>query len=138
MDFGFGPDERRSVFIVGLDERIDVLSKLFNRCKGCAAQGLAFQDREPALDLIKPGGSGRREVEMDVRVTLEPAVVLGLVGVEIVEDDVDGGIRIAGDDIISFMKSGNSARRRRFLWAAVTLPVATSKAANSVEVPLRL
>jgi hypothetical protein len=40
-----------------------------------------------------------REVEMDVRVTLEPAVVLGLVGVEIVEDDVDGGIRIADDDI---------------------------------------
>ena len=29
-------------------------------------------------------------------------------------------------------------RRRRFLWAAVTLPVATSKAANSVDVPLRL
>src|SRR5882757_1662716 len=39
---------------------------------------------------------------------------------------------------MSFMKSRNSTRRRRLLWAAVTLPVATSKAANSVEVPLRL
>ena len=104
MDLGLGPNKRLGGFIVGLDERIDVLSKLFNRCKGCAAQGLAFQDREPALDLIKPGGSGRREVEMDVRVTLEPAVVLGLVGVEIVEDDVDGGIRIAGDDIVHEIK----------------------------------
>src|SRR5215218_8141227 len=28
------------------------------------------------------------------------------------------------------MKSRNSTRRRRFLWAAVTLPVATSKAAK--------
>ena len=138
MNFGFGPDEWLGVVIVGLCEGIDVLFELLDRREGGAVQGLAFQDREPALDLIKPGGSGRREVEMDVRVTLEPAVVLGLVGVEIVEDDVDGGIRIAGDDIISFMKSGNSARRRRFLWAAVTLPVATSKAANSVEVPLRL
>ncbi len=39
---------------------------------------------------------------------------------------------------ISFMKSRNSMRRRRRLWAVMTLPVATSSAANRVEVPCRL
>src|ERR1700676_4040786 len=37
---------------------------------------------------------------MHVRVTLEPTVVGGLVGVEVVEDDVDGGVRMAHDDIV--------------------------------------
>jgi hypothetical protein len=39
-------------------------------------------------------------VEMHVRVTLEPAVVLGLVGIEVVEDDMDGRVRIEGDDVV--------------------------------------
>jgi hypothetical protein len=59
-----------------------------------------FQDREPDFDLVEPGGPRRREVEMHVRMTLEPAVVLGLVGIEVVEDDMDGRIRMSGDDII--------------------------------------
>ena len=37
---------------------------------------------------------------MHIRVTLEPAIVLGLVGVEIVEDDVNGRVDVSGDDII--------------------------------------
>jgi hypothetical protein len=52
MDLGFGPNKRLGGFIVGIDESIDVLSKLFNRCEGCAVQGLAFQDREPDFDLV--------------------------------------------------------------------------------------
>ena len=45
-----------------------------------------MQDREPDLDLIEPGSTGRGEVEMYVGMTLEPAVVFRLMGVEIVED----------------------------------------------------
>ena len=54
MDLGLGPDKRLGGFVVGLDERIDVLSKLFNRREGCATQGLAFQDREPDFNLVEP------------------------------------------------------------------------------------
>jgi hypothetical protein len=75
MDLGFGPNKRLGGFVVGIDERIDVPSKLFNRCEGCAVQGLALQDREPDFDLVEPGGPRRREVQMHVRMTLEPAVV---------------------------------------------------------------
>jgi hypothetical protein len=47
IDSGLGPDERLGVSIVGLDEGVDVLSELFDRDEGCAAERLALQDREP-------------------------------------------------------------------------------------------
>jgi hypothetical protein len=50
---------------------------------------LGRQDREPDFDLIEPGCFGGGE--MDVRVTLQPAVILGLVCVEIVERPADQG-----------------------------------------------
>src|SRR4029450_9761376 len=97
---GFGPDERLGVLIVGFDERIDVLSELRDGCEGRAVQGFVLQDREPDLALIEPGGAGRGEVEANVGVTLEPTIVLGLMGVEVVEDDVDWGIGIGSNDAV--------------------------------------
>ena len=49
---------------------------------------------------------------------------------------MDGRIRMCGNDVVYEVEKID--RRRRFLCAAVTLPVATSKAANSVVVPFRL
>ena len=60
--------------------------------KEAPCSDLALQDREPDFDLVEPGGPRRREVEVHVRMALEPAVVLGLVGVEVVEDDMDGRV----------------------------------------------
>jgi hypothetical protein len=85
---------------IGFDERIDVLSELLDGREGRAVQGFPLQDRKPDLDLVEPGSSCRREVEMDIGVTLQPAIALRLVGIEVVEDDVDRRIGIAGDDII--------------------------------------
>ncbi len=39
-------------------------------------------------------------MEVYVRITLEPAVILWFVGVEVVEDDVDGRVGMSGDDIV--------------------------------------
>ena len=136
MDLGFGPNKRLGGFIVGIDESIDVRSKLFNRCEGCAVQGLAFQDREPDFDLVEPGGPRRREVEMHVRMTLEPAVVLGLVGIEVVEDDMDGRVRMSGDDIIHEVEELDAPPA--LLVRGRHLAAGSSKAAHSVVVPLRL
>ena len=60
-------------------------------------QGLSFEDREPDFHLIEPRRPRRREVEVHVRVSLQPAVVLRLVGIEVVEDDMDLAVRIGGD-----------------------------------------
>jgi hypothetical protein len=155
MDFGFGPDERLGVLIVGLDEGIDVLPEVLDRREGSAVEGLSLQDREPDFDLIEPGGSGRREVEMHVLVALEPAVVLGLVGVEIVEDDMDGGVRMRGDDIVHEIEefdpapaifvgcrdlAGGDLERREQRRSAVALVVVTmtgqSSAVGQLQIPL--
>src|SRR5512139_3189345 len=100
MDLGFGPDERPSVFVISLDESIDMLPQLRDRSERGAMQRLSFQDREPDFDLVEPGRSRRREVEVHVRMALEPAVVSGLVGVEVVEHDVDRGVGMGGNDIV--------------------------------------
>src|ERR1041385_8688445 len=102
MDFGFGPDERLGVLIVGFDEGIDVLSELFDRGEGGAMQRLSFQDGEPDFNLVEPRSPRGCEVEVNVRMTLEPSVVLGLVGAEVVENDMDGsvGVAIGSDDVV--------------------------------------
>jgi hypothetical protein len=43
----------------------------------------------------------RGEVELHIGVTLEPVVFFRFVGVEIVEDDMDGRIGISGDDRVN-------------------------------------
>jgi hypothetical protein len=40
-------------------------------------------------DLVQPGGPGRCKVRM----TLGPAIILGFVGIEVVENDMDSRIR---------------------------------------------
>ena len=59
-----------------------------------------MQDREPDLDLVEPRSPRWREVEAHVGMTLEPAVVFGLVSIEIVEDDIDGGAWMGVDYVV--------------------------------------
>ena len=66
-----------------------MLLQLRHRGERCPGQGLALQDGEPNLDLVEPRCPRRREVEMDIGMALEPADRSWLVGVEVVEDDVD-------------------------------------------------
>jgi hypothetical protein len=73
-------------------------------------QGAAAQDARPAFDLIEPAAMGRNKLEIHVGMSFEPAVLFGLVSVEIVQDAVEP---FAGCLAIkSFTKSRNSRLRR--------------------------
>src|SRR5215211_8172273 len=72
VDLGLCPDERLGGFVIGVDEGIDVLPELIDRGERGAVQRLSLQNREPDLHLVEPGSPRRREVELHVRVTLEP------------------------------------------------------------------
>src|ERR1700690_4680987 len=61
---------------------------------------LARQDREPDLDLIQPGCSRRRKMEMHVRMAFQPAIVLRLVGIQIVEGEMNLVALMLGDDTV--------------------------------------
>ena len=85
--------ERLGVLIVGGDKGVDLRAHLPRRGEADAGQGFAREDRKPNLDLVEPGGMGRDAMKMDVLVASAPTVLFGLVGVEIVEDDVPFAVR---------------------------------------------
>ena len=84
-----GPLEGVSGLIIGLDKGVDLIAHLAWRGEARAGQGFGGENGEPYLHLIEPGGMGRRKMEMDVLVPRQPAVVFGLVGIEIVQNHMD-------------------------------------------------
>src|SRR5437764_1676264 len=94
-----GPGEWFGCLVVCCDESIDVLLQLLDGGEGGAVEGLALQDRKPCFDLVEPRRSGWNEVEADVGVFLEPALVL-LMGIEIVEDNVKFAVRKGCNDAV--------------------------------------
>ena len=102
VDLPFLPLERGGDLVVGGGEPLDRVAHLPRRRGARSAEGRPFEEAEPDLDLVEPGGVGRGEVEVDVPMTGQPAVVLGLVGSEVVEHDVDLqiGVRMSGEDVV--------------------------------------
>ena len=98
MDLGGCPFEGPCGLVVGFDEGRDMGFEFAKRVEGRAPERLAGQDREPDLDLVQPGRPRRRKVEMHVRVALQPAIVLWLVRIQIVEDDMNLAPLMRGDD----------------------------------------
>ena len=135
MDFGFCPDERLRIFVVGFDERINVLLELFDGGERCAGQRLALQDGEPALDLIEPRGACRRKVESYKRVAFQPFVVL-LVRLQIVEDDLEPCLWIGGDEVIHEVEKFLAATA--FLVRGPDLAGRNLKGGKQVVAPCRL
>ncbi len=115
MSLGLGPHEWLCVDIIGVDESVDVGHQILPVAERDACESLGRQDREPDFDLIEPGCFGGREMEMDVRMTLQPTVILGLVCVEIVEDDMEFAAGVLGDDAVHEIEKFDAA-------AALVLP----------------
>ena len=85
-----GPDERLGVGIVGLNESGDIGFELLDTAMDAALDLLVGEQREPAFDLIKPGGAGRRKMHVIARVAGEPGFDgRRLVGGVIVEHQMD-------------------------------------------------
>jgi hypothetical protein len=92
---------------------------------------------KPAFNLIKPGSVGGRKVQMHVELALEPAVVLGLVGIEIVEDDVNLlFLSIGFDDAVHEIRELPASPT--FVMTGIDQSMAVSSAANSVVMPCLL
>src|ERR1035438_3655109 len=82
------------------DERIEVVAEVLWTGKAGASQRLTLQDREPDLDLIHPRSMGRSALQVNLAVPGDPAVARGLVGIEIVQDDVDLPHRALGQEAV--------------------------------------
>ena len=85
-----GPRERLGCVIVVADELGDDGFQSCNTAVDAPLDLARGQEREEALDLVEPRGSGRRQVNMPVGPLGEPvAYELGLVGGVIVHDDMN-------------------------------------------------
>ena len=86
MYHGFGPLKGYRMLITRIGESANGLAYLVGVRGGQAAQDGLGQDAEPHLHLVKPGGMGRRVMEIDQGVACQPPVMLGLMSAQIVED----------------------------------------------------
>ena len=106
--------------------------------ENATADGVAGDQAEETFDLIDPGGRCGREVEVEAGVALEPSLDLGvLVRCVVVDDEMQieqfGGVAVDGaQEAQEFLMAW------RLMLSPMTLPVATSSAANKVVVPWRL
>src|SRR3990170_6493824 len=62
-----------------------------------SAQHRPGEDAEPDLYLVEPRGVGGGVVELHVRVSGQPAVMLWLMGVEVVQNHMELGIGVLRD-----------------------------------------
>ncbi len=102
------------------------------------AKLLVGEDGEPALHLVDPRRVGGREVQVEAWVAQQPAMdERRLVSAVIVQDEVhvQVGWHLRMDAVQELAELGRAMAG----WSSpITLPVATSKAANSEVVPWRL
>ena len=86
MDFGSPPFEGSGGLRIGGDESVNRGAQLPYVTEASSLQGSAGEQTEPDFDLIEPRSMGGSEVEVDVGMPRQPAIMLGLVGAQIVQD----------------------------------------------------
>jgi hypothetical protein len=125
----------------GLVACFEVLTdRFFEFCRArvtAAPKSLLGQVGKPALDLIEPRRVGRRKVQREARVSLQPPTDGGR-GMDrrVVDDDVY--LEVAGTSAsIRLRKRRNSTARLSGKQAPITLPVATFNAAKRFVMPCR-
>jgi len=92
------PHEGGGILIPVADIGLDVSDQRSHGVERAAADGLAREDAEPGLDHVEPGGAGRREVEVDAGMSLEPRLDLGgLVRGRVVENDMEFAPIVTGN-----------------------------------------
>src|SRR6516165_3982128 len=83
-----------------------------NRRATQVSQRLAAQNAEPNLYHVEPRRICRNEMEVYVGMACQPPILLGLVSVEVVQNDVDVAAAVLGDDIVHEIEELSSASSR--------------------------
>jgi hypothetical protein len=130
------PLERVCSLVVGGDEVVHVFAELARAGEAGSCQRLALQNGRPDFHLIHPRCVGGREVEVDILVPGQPPFAFGLMGVEIVQDDMNLATGVLGHDAVHKVEKLHAAPAPVMI--AFHQSGATSRAANRVVVPCRL
>lgn len=112
MDYGLCPHKWRGCLLVSFHKAIYGVAELANSGAAQVPQGLTTQDAEPDLDHIQPGRIGGDEVKPHLRMPRQPAVLLGLVGVEVIQNDVNLFVGMLRDHVIHEVEEFSSPSPR--------------------------
>jgi hypothetical protein len=93
---------------------------------------------EEALDEFEPGGGSRREVQLEARMPGEPRVDLGRLGRPVVVEDEVHVEMLLHAAVDPFQEADELLGAMARLGTPMTRPLFTSRAANSVVVPMAL
>ena len=104
MHYRLLPFKRCRLLVMSDNKLIDRLSDFLRRSKARTAQRFPAQDAEPTFDLVQPGGIRRGVMEMNLGMGPQPAVLLGLVRIQIVENHMNLALRIQGHDFVHKME----------------------------------
>jgi hypothetical protein len=88
------------VAVVGLNEGVDACAHLGGAGEARPGQSVSGQNAEPDFDLIEPRSMRRNEMKVDILMSPQPAIMLRLVGVEVVQDHMNLLLAIAGHDLV--------------------------------------
>ena len=139
---GFGPRtlSRRRVWVGIVVSEVfhDGALELGDAFEGATANAVSSDLGEEALDHVEPGSRGRREVQIEARMRLEPALYgRRLMGGIAVDDQVEVETG-RGAMIDQLEKAQELSMPVRGIQVPITLPSSILRAANRVVVPLRL
>lgn len=119
--------------------RIDLVLEIRDQVEGAAPDRLGGNQREPTLDLIQPRTVGGREVQIKAESARQRRLDSGMLGgAVVVADQVD--IELLRDIGLDVAQEGQELLVAMFRLAVrqSAVPMATSRAANSVVVPCRM
>ncbi|MDP2479281.1 MAG: hypothetical protein Q8W49_02105 [Candidatus Palauibacterales bacterium] len=99
---GCDPPDGVDLGVIGVDDGADLVDELADLRERPAASRFLGDNVEPDLDVIEPGGVGRREVDVIARPSSEPRLDLDvLVTCIVVDDEMDLEIvRDVGVDVL--------------------------------------
>ena len=89
-----------SLWIVHSDIFINSLAYLAGRSEASSLKRLSPKDTKPAFYLVKPGSMGRRKMKVYIGMTLQPTVLFGLMGTQVIKHYMDFLIRLIGNNLI--------------------------------------
>ena len=123
---------------MSVDAVADGHDELFQVVEDTASQPVLRDVAEEAFHHVEPGGRGRRKAHMKSPVFLQPALHLFMfVRRVVIADQID--FLVGSNGLIDHAQELQPLLMTVFLLAqAKTSPLATSRAANRVVVPLRL
>jgi len=111
--------------------------ELRDTLEGAATNAFSGDVGEEPLDHVDPGSRGRREVQMEAGMGLEPSLYARrLMRGIVVNDEME--IETGGGLLVDQPENRNSRCRWRGMQVPITLPSSMFSAANRVVVPLRL